>query len=450
MQVRRIQILDSFLVFLNLSTCYSIIPYLLFHLYNRYYILIILFILNILYIPFRFKNIFLPKGHLLFGLYIVISISCIVSAFFTNTGWSSATVYMFSNVSFYFLLYQLYKEYSRYQDLEHCILSLLSGYVFLAALSVINASLTFSLIKTGVISPTTNLVNSMADLFSDNVDRLGQMYYFPYCLSLIELSDTSIRIPFFQDNGVVLGYFHENNSMAFMTFPALFILLYKNKRVVNKLILLALYILVMLICSSVTNIAAIVSCLLLYLLYIIRNNKKSFVLVSILIFVFIVLIISFVDLDIFQFFTNRLDSGSSGYSQSTILFAFTPRTLIGSSFYNLDYIDWVNPEIRSTDVGFINFALNLIFMGICAVKMFKLFWKKDSFSMALFFFAAYFFIHSTKVAMVSYSLSMLIFVCFILTLATKRTKNDLRSDRMKPGTIQSDHNSNSEPVLQTF
>ena len=450
MQVRRIQILDSFLVFLNLSTCYSIIPYLLFHLYNRYYILIILFILNILYIPFRFKNIFLPKGHLLFGLYIVIRISCIVSAFFTNTGWSSATVYMFSNVSFYFLLYQLYKEYSRYQDLEHCILSLLSGYVFLAGLSVINASLTFSLIKTGVISPTTNLVNSMADLFSDNVDRLGQMYYFPYCLSLIELSDTSIRIPFFQDNGVVLGYFHENNSMAFMTFPALFILLYKNKRVVNKLILLALYILVMLICSSVTNIAAIVSCLLLYLLYIIRNNKKSFVLVSILIFVFIVLIISFVDLDIFQFFTNRLDSGSSGYSQSTILFAFTPRTLIGSSFYNLDYIDWVNPEIRSTDVGFINFALNLIFMGICAVKMFKLFWKKDSFSMALFFFAAYFFIHSTKVAMVSYSLSMLIFVCFILTLATKRTKNDLRSDRMKPGTIQSDHNSNSEPVLQTF
>lgn len=450
MQVRRIQILDSFLVFLNLSTCYSIIPYLLFHLYNRYYILIILFILNILYIPFRFKKIYLPKGHPLFGLYIVISISCIVSAFFTNTGWSSATVYMFSNVSFYFLLYQLYKEYSRYQDLEHCILSLLSGYVFLAALSVINASLTFSLIKTGVISPTTNLVNSMADLFSDNVDRLGQMYYFPYCLSLIELSDTSIRIPFFQDNGVVLGYFHENNSMAFMTFPALFILLYKNKRVVNKLILLALYILVMLICSSVTNIAAIVSCLLLYLLYNIRNNKKSFVLVSILIFVFIVLIISFVDLDIFQFFTNRLDSGSSGYSQSTILFAFTPRTLIGSSFYNLDYIDWVNPEIRSTDVGFINFALNLIFMGICAVKMFKLFWKKDSFSMALFFFAAYFFIHSTKVAMVSYSLSMLIFVCFILTLATKRTKNDLRSDRMKPGTIQSDHNSNSEPVLQTF
>lgn len=450
MQVRRIQILDSFLVFLNLSTCYSIIPYLLFHLYNRYYILIILFFLNILYIPFRFKNIFLPKGHPLFLLYIVISISCIVSAFFTNTGWSSATVYMFSNVSFYFLLYQLYKEYSRYLDLEHCILSLLSGYVFLAALSVISASLTFSLIKTGVISPTTNLVNSIADLFFDNVDRLGQMYYFPYCLSLVEKSSTGVRIPFFQDDGVVLGFFHEPNSLAFMTFPALFILLYKNKRKVNRIVILTLYILVMLICSSVTNIAAVAGCLLLYLLYSIRHSIKSFVLVAVLICLLGVLIVSFVDIETFLFVTDRFESGSSGYSQSTMLFAFTPRTLLGSSFYNLDYVDWVNPEIRSTDVGFINFILNLVFMGICAVKMFKLFWKKDSLSMALFFFAAYFFFHSTKVAMMSYSLSMLIFVCFILTLATKKTKNVPRSDRMKPDSILSDHNSNGESVLRTI
>lgn len=450
MHVRRIQLLDSFLILLNLSTCYSIIPYLLFHLYNRYIILIVLFFLNLFYILFRFKGVFLPKGHTLFGLYIVISISCVISAFVTNTGWSSATVYMFFNASFYLLLYQLYKEYSKYQDLEHCILSLLFGYVFLAAMSVISASLVFTLIKTGTISPTTNLVNSMADLFDDNVDRLGQMYYFPYCLSLVEKSSTGVRIPFFQEDGVALGFFHEPNSLAFMTFPALFILLYRSKRNAKKIIILVLYVLVMLICSSVTNIAAVACSLLLYLLYSIRQNIKSFVLVSVFMCLFFALIISFVDFETFLFITDRFDSGSSGYSQSTMLFAFTPRTLMGSSFYNLDYIDWVNPEIRTTDVGFINFTLNLIFMGVCAVKMFKLFWKKDTFSMTLFFFAAYFFIHSTKVAMVSYSLSMLIFVCFILTLATKKSNNDSRRKKIESNSIQSSHKTTYEPALRTI
>ncbi len=425
-------IMDAALIFLNLSTCYSIIPYLLFHVYNRYIILIIIGFLNILYILFRFKWKLWPVRHSLFGLYIIISISCVISAFFTDTGWSSALVYMFSNVSFYVLLYQLYKHYSRSRDVEHCILSLMSGYICLAALSVISVSLVFTLIKTGIISPTINLVNSMADLFDDNVNRLGQMYYFPYYLSLVEESGMGVRIPFFQDNGFVLGYFHEPNSLAFMTFPALFILLYKNKKTFFRIAILSLYMLVMLVCSSVTNIASLVCCLLLYLLYSVREDIKTFVLVSSLIFIVIALVVLTVDLEMFQFFFDKLDSGSSGYSQSTVLFAFTPRTLLGSSFYNLDYVDWVNPEIRTTDVGFVNFILNLIFMGICAVKMYKLFWKKDALSMAVFFFAAYFFLHSTKVAMVSYSLSMFIFVCFILSLATSKARNAEDSEVTEP------------------
>ena len=435
MRRKAYRVVDAAMIFLNLSTCYSIIPYLLFHLHNRYYILIIIGFLNLFYSLFRFKKKFLPVGHPLFGLYIVISVSCVISAFFTNTGWSSAIVYMFSNTTFYFLLYQIYKQYSRHQDRKQCILSMLSGYVCLAALSVISASLVFALIKAGLISPTTHLVNTMADLFDDNVDRLGQMYYFPYYLSLVEYSGTGIRIPFFQDNGVVLGYFHEPNSLAFMTFPALFILLYKSKKAIHKIVVLALYVLIMLLCCSVTNIAGVFICLVLYLLYSVRHSMKTLGLVSISLGLLVVFFVSFVDLDTFQFLIDRLDSGSSGYSQSTVLFAFTPRTLLGSSFYNLDYVDWNNPEIRSADVGFINFALNLLFMGICAVKMFQLFWKKDRFSMALFFFAAYFFIHSTKVAMVSYSLSMLIFVCFILTLATRDPKKVLPRKKI-PAPIQ--------------
>ena len=107
-------IVDSIIIFLNLSTSYSIIPYLLFHQYDRYINLFLVAVIDILYYCLRFKYIFVCpfKRHPFFYLYILINVSCLLSAILTNTGWKSVTAYVVVNSLFYYILFSIYSEYT--------------------------------------------------------------------------------------------------------------------------------------------------------------------------------------------------------------------------------------------------------------------------------------------------------------------------------------------------
>lgn len=60
--------IDSFMVLLNLSTSYSIIPYLLFGQYDRYVNMIMLIGVNVLYIAIRFNGtLTIFRKDILFG-----------------------------------------------------------------------------------------------------------------------------------------------------------------------------------------------------------------------------------------------------------------------------------------------------------------------------------------------------------------------------------------------
>lgn len=420
-------IVDSIIIFLNLSTSYSIIPYLLFHQYNRYVNLLLVAAIDIIYYLYRFKYIFVCpfKRHPLFYLYIVINISCILSAILTNTGWKSVITYILVNSFFYYILFAIYSEYVEVFSGRKAVWLILRVYIILAAISVIGSVILFFYIKFGG-DPYRNFISTKYDLFYDNYYRMGSSHYFPFNIAIIDTGD-NIRIPFFQEKGVICGLYHEPHILTFMVFPAFFLLLYYVKNVYQRIIVFLFYFLILLLAGSTTNIFALVLCALFYVMYSMSANlKHSFVLLGV-IGCLLLLVFKYFDFDNLLFIADKVEGTSAGYSQSTMMFAFTPRTLFGSSFYNLEYVDYHNPEIRNADVGIINFLLNLLFMGICALKMFKLFVKKDTYSMSVFFFAAYFFLHSTKVAMMSYSLSMLIFVCFILTIASENDELQLEN-----------------------
>ena len=97
-------LVDSFMIFLNLSTSYSVIPYIICHTPNRYINMLLIVILNIFYYLLRFGNLRIERTDFLFKIYVVLQFTCLLGAYITNTGWSSVLVYFLSNLFILFYI----------------------------------------------------------------------------------------------------------------------------------------------------------------------------------------------------------------------------------------------------------------------------------------------------------------------------------------------------------
>lgn len=429
--------LDTAVVLLNLSTSYSIIPYLVFRQYDRYTNMIILFVLDILYLLIRFygnkkkkdKKEEVEKAEapshrrvkkgikastLLIGLYIAISVMCILAGLLTGTGWKSALIYLSLNVVFFILLKKLYVRYRKRYSVKESVFLLSRGYLILASLSVLSSVLLFLMFKGG-FNPYVNQITHRYDLFLDNSIRFDCEYYFPYHLGILDVAPTGVRVPFFQEEGLLTGLYHEPHCQTFMVFPALFLLLFYSKAIWQKWIVGAAYVMIVLLSSSTTNIAALLVTLLVYLFYTFKSSlSKTGILLGIVVLL-VLAVRSFVDLSFFDFIFNKVESGSMDYSMSTIDFALHPRTLLGTNFYNLAFVN-SGSAANSMDVGFITCLLNIAFLSSVLWCMFRLFKAKSELKLAVLLFAVYFFAHSAKVAMVAYSLTMLVFVFYLVAV----------------------------------
>lgn len=124
-------------------------------------------------------------------------------------------------------------------------------------------------------------------------------------------------------------------------------------------------------------------------------NKKTFLknfAIIILILTGSFFIYSLLNIDDLFFIFAKLGSGSMDYTQATLEFAVTPKTLIGSSFFNLSYLDRSSFTVTGNrDIGYINFVVNIVFLLICGYYMLRLFLSKNPYKMAVFFICSLFF-----------------------------------------------------------
>jgi len=332
---------------------------------------------------------------------------------------------LLANTTFYFLLYNCFHRYTQEYTFEKGSWLIIRGCVWLCLLSVIGSILLFLFIQIGGNPLVNDTIGMRMDLFFDNIERFGHQYFFPYVSILMKSHE--IRIPFFQSEGIICGLYHEPHIVTFMTFPALFILLGRLKSIVWKLIVWFSYLLIMLLAASTTNIGAFFACLFVMMLFV-KDMKKlviPFIIVGGMFFLFWGL--NFSD---FLFVQDKMDSGSKDYSVNTILFAFTPRTLLGSNFLSNDYLFETSSVLR--DVGYIPFALNVIFLSIFSYKLFcVIVLSKSAWVKMVGISILYFFLHSMKIAMIAYSLSYLMFMSFLLTVFHRDVKlpNTYRHDR---------------------
>lgn len=407
---------DTLLIVLNISSTYSILPYLVFFQYYRAVNTLLLTLVNVFYLFYRFRgSITYYRNDYLFFSFLIINISNIIIGFATSTFGLGMLPFMFANTTFYLLLYNLFLLYKKKTSVKNARQLLFRGYLWFCLINIFIVFSLFLLIKVIDFHPLVNEVAGQYDLFKYNIKNPNVSYYFPLGLAVIEKTLT-VRIPYFQEYGIITGLFHEPHTFTFVVVPSIFLLFREIKSKIAKVLLILIYLIVMLIEASTTNILGMLFCTFVLFAY---NYRKQ---IWFLFFGICVGILLFFLLEptYYQFIIQKLTSGSRNYTQAMIEFAFMPKTFFGTSFFNLGYIKtYWNPNPDSfLNVGVLNFVLNLFFLILLIKKIIKLIFSIDFEVRLVGIFALYFFIHSMKIVMFTYSLSYLVFIIFILNIFT--------------------------------
>ena len=410
------KITDTLVVLLNLSNPYTIIPCLLFTPHIGINSLII-FILTTIYLIYRFRSKTKLPHDVLFVLFILIFFINMCIGIMQDTFAVGFLGILLCNVSFYFLLYNIYMERKGKICVEENVRYISKGYALLCYYQLGIVVVLFLLTTVfHLFNPFVNDISTKYDMFINNASRIytGVTYYFPYNISLFAVSKME-RIPFFQEYGIITGVFHEPHTMTYYVIPFVFFsfFYFKNKKI--SWVIVAMSILYVLVASSTTNILCYIATALFALC--LDYRKLSVVIIP----------LALLGLSYLWFSENplvllikaKLDSGSAEYSTSTLTFAFDPKTLWGSNFLDLSYLNETHPI---QDVGFIIFLLNIAFLLTLSYQTVCLCVSKNNMYRFVGLFAVYFILHSTKLALRTYSLEMLMFVIFIVSICYQDLK----------------------------
>lgn len=416
MKDHKIYFLDAIFVLLNISSPYTIIPNILFTKQTGANSAII-FVLTLIYTFFRFGNRIKYPADKLLGVFLFLNIYNLINAYSQDTFAIGFLATLLANTAFYFYLYNLYCDYRRYCSLEDALKLLMRGYIWLCIYQLFIVAGMVLLSESHIISPHINNISYSYDIFQENVSR-GTTYFFPYNISVLLYAPYD-RLPFLQTYGIFTGMFHEPHTMTYYVVPFLFLMqvFYSKKKLIT---LDALFFIYMLVAASVTNILCVFATLIFWLSLI---NKKLAVFSLLLVYGGFMMVWH-TDNPVVEYVQFKLDGSSSmTYSETTLDFAFQPKTLFGTNFYDKDYIKNVS---ASYDVGYIVFFLNILFLAILIFKTLILCFSSKKVFMYAGLFSIYFIMHSTKLALRTYSLEMLMMVIFLVNICYKE-KGGLRS-----------------------
>lgn len=407
-------IIDSLVVLLNF--CGARANALLFKLLgleSQRLVTILVILIDMVYLTYRFRGLFssnLYKTKYLTPLIFAISILFLNSLNCLIEGKSLGTNFLFMVliIMFALILKVLVSDY-RYVPYERGVQLLSRGYIWIALISILGVFIAFTLIQVIGFS----YVPFDADFLETHNERADVYHYWCYTSGVMQ--SLELRVPFFQDYGFLTGLYHEPHILAQNVFPALILLLgfFHNKTV--KCVLILTGILIFLFSGSVTALLTITACLLLYFFLNVRINIWGTILGIMTIIAGLVFFIQYSDGTFIDFVISRMDdSGSMQYSQNALEFAFTPHTFFGSNIMAQNtYMDEMGGGIRTSDVGYIAFFLNIGFIISYIVNVVRLLFKKDTMANAVAFASLYYLLHSAKVGLAIFIQVMPVFLVFL-------------------------------------
>ena len=409
-QTNRVPVLfDGLLIILNIiNGGLSVLPMLL--LFNSVpYNLVLVTLLNLAWCVFNsnyIKQQIFPKA--LIPYFMVLAYQILLGRF------EFSITMLLLNVSFFFLLCGLL---GKYRDKTVDVLT--NSYIAYSFINVIGVCLAFFLILQGVLEPFSNSIE-VSILAKDD-----EVAFFPGYLSVLR-PDDAIRVAFLPTFGLFCGYSHEPHVVGYICIPAFFFLLYKlkeKKKLWLSIICVALYALFFLITLSATSFISIsiVTFVGLFLSGRNRGNKKSWIILAVL----VVGIISAAAMigDTFSFVFDKVNaeggSGSRDYSVARIDYAFKPSTVFGTTVYSTSV---------DGDIGVITAILNFSFYISMGVLCARLLLSKNKrifyYGLALLYFSC----HSMKAFLMIYRYPYTLYIIFLCYFVLQAYNNERRKD----------------------
>lgn len=271
-----------------------------------------------------------------------------------------------------------------------------------------------------VISPYSNPL-PLNSLISNN-DLVGANYYFPGHLSL---TSGSMRGLVSSNIPVLTGLTHEPHVLFYLIGPCFFFLLFRVKNSMWKVLLLYfLYFSILIISTSVTALISFIIVIVVEQLYniVIGKGKTKNIIILIIVLSLLSWFMSIgkeiVD-DVTLLMTNRIsagnDEGSKGFSFSMLMYIFSPSSLFGSG----NMPGATGFELDNINIGYLSCVLDVIFIIIFVVKMFK---NIISFDRSIHYCGLatlYFFLHTQKMGVQTFNFQYLSYYVILLLILDK-------------------------------
>jgi hypothetical protein len=284
------------------------------------------------------------------------------------------------------------------------------GYIWFCSYALFIALSFLVLIEVFNFFPQFNQIGpEKFDILEDNIVRTSASYYFPFNLTLV-MKSTFERLPFFHKYGTITAIFHEPHTMTFTVFPSLFLMLMNREKKISQIFIIGVFVVYSFIAASVMNIFSLfVTTLIAF-----STKYKKLSVIILLVFIYAGLHLLTTENAISDLIWNKIISGSSTYSISTLQFAFSPKTFIGTNFLDTTYAKYNDAIGPGLNVGYVIFTLNLIFLAVLIYKIVYLLLSKNKNAWFIGLFGTYFVVHSIKLALSTYSLSLLLFVIYVI------------------------------------
>lgn len=415
-----LSLIDVLIVLLNIAAGRgNILPYWLFSLPNGNWVMGLTILIDILYILVRLQTLNgfrylknLTPFYIMMALMGYNAFNILIHGEFAKFVPVLETLGV--EMVFAFILATLIMKMRKANCLKsQGIFSLSKGYLLLSFISIGGVFVSFMLLRMGFSSYEP--IN--AEFMSANIES-GATYVRSFFS--VNSIGSILRVPFFQDFGMLCGLFHEPHILAYNVFPCLFLAMgLTHNRLIIQILLIVSATLIILFTGSTTNLLATAICLLVYFQ---TTIKRNFITNVLFISVIIGIIYAYVSLDdtLFTIVSGRLDADnhSQQYSISLLEFAFTPKTLMGTNFLSTQY---VLKEQSREDVGYIPFVMNIMFILFYCKNIIQLLRSTDSLVYSVGMASLYYILHSAKIGMVMYSFPLIVLLIFLQ--ATALTQN---------------------------
>lgn len=420
-----INIVNVFIIILNISMFNTVLPSIIFGNWEAYFHQLFILLINIFYLICNGKLYLFTVNrnniliYLIFLILISIYLLEIPRYYIGGLEGSHLLPTIQSGLvmfSFGMVLNTIYYKRQIIEGQKKVIFSIVRIYVYFCLIIVGISDCVFFLWQLNLIDIFQNPIPANFSTFIDNnTENYNASYFSPFNITIVSAEQRIANLATF------CGISYEPHIASYLVTPAMFLLHGLNRiSKMRKAIFTVFFVIFFIIASSATNIIALLILALILILRLLLVDKKIiFTLLLIISIAGLIILINFENMESIYVLTKiaeGLGGASADYSRRFLVYVISPTTLWGDGVFNVPY-----PYAKVDNIGLIFSLLVVSFYLLGFLASLKAIFQRDKLLCLVGCAALYFFLHSLKIIQLIFIFPFIIFVFFILLKAYEET-----------------------------